>query len=61
MENERLADIERKLDAVATMVSEMHAELVKYKPLLSLLGNGSSDLQRAGLVRAMRKAARGAS
>jgi hypothetical protein len=52
-----LADVH----AIAKQVSEIHAELETYRPLLRMFrpGNGTSDVQRAGMVKALRRAARG--
>lgn len=43
------------------MVAAMHAEFERARPLLRMLapGNGMTDLQRAGLARAVRKVRRG--
>ena len=43
------------------MVHAMHAELEEFRPLLAVFkpGNGTSDLQRAGILNKMRKAAKG--
>lgn len=55
-----LHDIREALGAMAAQVSEMHAELEKFRPLLAMFKpNGASDLQRAGVLRALRKGARG--
>jgi hypothetical protein len=56
-----LERIEQLLTSVAAQVGEMHAELDEFRPLLRLFrpGNGASDMQRAGLARSLRKAARG--
>lgn len=57
----RLDHLQVDLHEVAKLVHEMHAELDEFRPLLAMFkpGNGTSDLQRAGLLRAMRKAAKG--
>lgn len=49
------------LHDIAKMVSEMHAELEEFRPVLAAFkpGNGTSDLQRAGIVNKLRKAAKG--
>lgn len=48
------------LHDIAKQVSEMHAELEKFRPVLNLFkpGNGTSDLAKAGALRSMRKAAK---
>jgi hypothetical protein len=48
------------LHALAPQVAEMHAELEEFRPLLRMFrpNGGASDLQRAGLLRAARRAAR---
>lgn len=55
--NHLLADVH----ALAPQVAEMHAELEEFRPLLRMFrpNGGASDLQRAGLLRAVRKAGRG--
>lgn len=52
-----------KLTAIGDKVDKLDAELEEFRPLLALFrpGNGTSDLQRAGTLRALRKAARGGS
>jgi hypothetical protein len=48
------------LALIAARVEEMHATLQRFRPLLDLFApNGhGSDLQRAGVLRTMRRAAR---
>jgi hypothetical protein len=53
--------LNRKVDHIAAMVAEIHGELEQFRPVLRLFkpGNGMSDVARAGVIRGMRKAARG--
>lgn len=50
------------LHAVAKQVAEIHAELEEFRPVLAMFkpraNGGGSDLQRAGVLRAMRRAGR---
>lgn len=50
-----------QLTAQGKLIAEMHAELETYRPVLAAFkpGNGTSDVTRAGLVRGLRKAAKG--
>lgn len=50
------------LHEISKMVHAMHAELEEFRPVLAMFkpGNGASDLQRAGVWRTMRKAAKNA-
>ncbi len=45
------------LHDIAKMVKEMHAELDEFRPILAMFkpGSGASDLQKAGVVRALRR------
>jgi prefoldin subunit 5 len=56
-----LQALNTKVDHIAAMVAEIHGELEQFRPVLRLLrpGNGISDVTRAGMIRGMRKAARG--
>lgn len=55
-----LHGLREEVTAMARQVREMHAELEEFRPLLAMLKpNGASDLQRAGVLRALRKGARG--
>lgn len=56
-----LDHLQADLHAVARQVREIHAELEEFRPILAIFkpGNGASDLQRAGVLRMMRKAAKG--
>lgn len=57
-------DLERHLledmHAIGRMITELHQDWARWRPLLAVLDpNGAAtDVQRAGLLRAMRKAAR---
>jgi hypothetical protein len=58
-----LADVHaiaQQLHHVTARVDAMHAELERFRPVLRALapGNGTSDLQRAGMIRGLRRAAR---
>jgi hypothetical protein len=46
---------------IAKMVTAMHAELDEFRPVLALFkpGNGASAVQKAGVVRALRRGAKG--
>ena len=56
-----LGHLQEDLHAVAAQVREIHAELEEFRPILAAFkpGNGASDLQRAGILRTMRNAAKG--
>lgn len=56
-----LEQVARDASEVKLGMAALHAELDEFRPLLALFkpGNGASDVQRAGVLRAMRKAARG--
>ena len=49
------------LHDLTKMVTAIHAELEEFRPILAAFkpGNGASDLQRAGILRTMRRAAKG--
>jgi hypothetical protein len=51
---DRIAEMER-------MIREIHSVLTEFRPVLDILkpGGGSSDLQRAGVLRSIRKARNG--
>lgn len=49
-----------ELHELLKLVRKLDAELEEFRPLLAMFrpGNGTSDLQRAGLVRTLRRARR---
>lgn len=48
------------LHHIGKMLADLHAELEEFRPLLRLFkpGNGTSDLQKAGVLRTLGKAVR---
>lgn len=52
-----------QLDRIETMLTHLCAQLDRFRPILDMFapGNGASDVQRAGVLRGMRKAARNGS
>lgn len=57
----RLDHLQVDLHEVAKLVHEMYAVLDEFRPLLAVFkpGSGASDVQKAGVLRALRKAAKG--
>jgi len=55
-----LHDLAQRVAAMAAQVSEMHTELEQFRPVLRMFrpGNGTSDVQRAGVLKSIRRAAR---
>jgi hypothetical protein len=59
---EQLIENTEMLARMSAQVNEMHATLEQFQPVLRMFApnGGASDVQRAGVLKTMRKAARGA-